>query len=338
MAQLIIQTSAPVTVAGDEPTVILDWVNIASLGGFTLIITEVGGGDGNEINDVLVDTSNDGGTTSNLDQHPDLFTYPITSGPPQIGSFSETASYIRVRASGPPETTTLVTAILLADSAVGVGGLCLLGDVKDRLGLGSKTDFDSVINGIIVSVENIFNSYLQRILLLTSDDVTEYYTTIDGQERLRVNRYPIVSITSIKEAADYNFDAVDPLVVNTDYRIIAGGIKGIIYRVNVALLSDQSYEIDQDLGQYWLKGDDAIQIIYRGGFCPVNTTPGAGETPLPADLREAAIMQSSFVFKRKDDIGLHSVSAHGGSISKFADIELLPMVKQILDTYKRIFL
>ena len=45
-------------------------------------------------------------------------------------------------------------------------------------------------------------------------------------------------------------------------------------------------------------------------------------------------MQSSFIYKRKDDLGLSSVSFQGGSVNKFADIELLPLVKNILNKHK----
>jgi len=56
---------------------------------------------------------------------------------------------------------------------------------------------------------------------------------------------------------------------------------------------------------------------------------------MPADLREAAIEQATFLWKRKDDIGLSAVGFEGGSVSKFSAVELLPMVRQILDNYRR---
>jgi len=80
---------------------------------------------------------------------------------------------------------------------------------------------------------------------------------------------------------------------------------------------------------------DSIRLIHKGGYCSAGQTPGEGEFAMPADLREAAIEQSSFIFKRKDDLGLSGIGFEGGSISKFSPMDLLPMVKKILDSYRR---
>jgi len=97
------------------------------------------------------------------------------------------------------------------------------------------------------------------------------------------------------------------------------GRTGIIYRVGVD----------------WFDVPDAVRIILRGGYCAAGATPGDGQTALPDDLREAAIEQSCFVFKRRDDLGLAGVGFEGGSISKFDPMDLLPMVKRILNDYRR---
>jgi hypothetical protein len=196
--------------------------------------------------------------------------------------------------------------------------LCTLADVKTRLGL-STTDNDEIINSILDGNNGIFDSYTGRRLLLTDETVTEYFGADPGWRRLLFQRYPIVSITSIKEASDYDFDAAGALVANTDYRLVNQGLNGIILRINA----------------HWLAGEDVIEVIYRGGYCGASETPGEGEYALPQELREAAILQAAFMFKRKDDIGLSAVSSQGGSINKFADVELLPLVKQTLDNYKR---
>ncbi|MGD0077036.1 MAG: hypothetical protein ABSB91_00260 [Sedimentisphaerales bacterium] len=196
--------------------------------------------------------------------------------------------------------------------------LCLLADVKTRLGV-SNTDNDLIIESIIAGIDGAFDNYVNRTLLMTDADVTEYFGADPGWQRLLLKRYPIISITSIKEAANYDFDSAEALVVNEDYRIVNSGLNGIIYRID---------------GR-WLAGEDVIQVISRGGYCGAGETPSTGEHAIPNELREAAILQATFMFKRKDDIGLNSVSTMGGSISKFADVELLPLVKQVLDKYKR---
>lgn len=203
-------------------------------------------------------------------------------------------------------------------SIIATRHLCTLTDVKTRLGIEDKPDFDTIINSIITGIDGMFDNYCGRPLLMNSEDVTEEYSSEDCREYLLFNRYPIISITSIKEASDYDFENATALVLNTDYRPSNKGLNGIIYRIS----------------DYWLAGDGVIESKYRGGYCGAGETPSQGEYALPAELREAAITQAIFLFKRKDDIGLSSVSSQGGSISKFADVELLPLVKQILDNSK----
>jgi len=314
MPELVAKTSAAVAV-DEDLTTLIDWTNIEAVAGFTIIIGNAGGGSANDITDVQIDTSSDGGATSSLDQHDGTPAVPITSGNAKQGTFTETAAFVRIRAKCAAIEDTTATAILLADSST--ARICALADVKDRLGL-SNTDHDSVINRIITGLEAIFNQYTRRTLLQTSADVTEYYT---GQgSYLQLKRYPIITITSVTQSVTYDFDNTDALVADTDYRLVNAGRNGILYR---------TYNLS------WFDTPDSIKVVYRGGYCAAGQSPGDGETAMPADLREAAIEQASFFFKRKDDIGLAGVGFQGGSISKFNPINLLPMVKDILQNYKR---
>jgi len=196
--------------------------------------------------------------------------------------------------------------------------LCTLADIKDRLGIGvDNTEYDSMLNRIILGLEDVFNGETGRKLLMTNADVTEYHT---GSGRyLQLERYPVISITSVRESALYTFGDESALTADTDYRLVRDGKNGIIHRI----------------GFKWSEFDDAIQVIYRGGYCGADEMPGEGEHALPADLREAAILQASFIYKRRNDIGLSSVSAEGGSISKFSAMDLLPLVKETLNRYRR---
>lgn len=200
-------------------------------------------------------------------------------------------------------------------TAASAGRICTLADVKDRLGE-SGAEHDTLLNRLIASLESMFDGYIApRRLIVPSADVIEYHS--GRGPFLQLNRYPIVSITSIKEALDYDFTAADALVADTDYRIVNDGRNGICLRI----YSD------------WAGAPDSIQVIYKGGYCAAGVTPGAGETALPDELREAAIEQATFFFKRRDDLGLSSVSFQGGAIQKFAAMDLLPIVKRVLDNY-----
>lgn len=193
--------------------------------------------------------------------------------------------------------------------------ICTLSDVKDRLGEESS-DYDDMLTRMILGLEGIFNGHVARELIAPAADVTEYYTGL--AEFLQLRRYPVIAITSIKEAADYDFDSADALTVDEEYRLMREGVNGIALRIYAR----------------WLTVPDSIQVVYRGGYCAAGQSPGEGETALPNDIREAAIEQATFLYKRKDDLGLSSVGFQGGSISKFSAIELLPQVKKVLDKYR----
>jgi len=313
MSELVAKTAAAVAV-DENLTTLLDWVNIEAVADFTIIVENAGGGSANDITDVQIDTSDDGGVTPNLDQHDGVPAVPIASGAAKTGTFTETAKFLRVRALCAAGEDTTAEVVLLADSST--GRICTLADIKDRLGI-TDTENDLAINRVIAGLEEIFNNYTRRKLLVNATDVTEYFSACGN--RLQLNRYPVVSITSIKQVIDYDFDNADALTVDSDYRLVGNGRSGIIYRMFIS----------------WLEVPDSIQVVYKGGFCSAGQTPGEGEFAMPADLREVAIEQASFIFKRKDDIGLSSTGFQGGSISKFSAMDLLPMVKKVLDNYKK---
>lgn len=313
MSELVAKTAAAIAV-DESLTTLLDWLNIEAVADFTIIVENAGGGSANDITDVQIDTSDDGGITPSLDQHAGVPAVPIASGAAKTGTFTETAKFLRLRAVCAAGEDTTATAILLADTVV--ARICTLADVKERLGL-SDTDHDIAINRIVLGLEEVFNSYTSRELIVNAADVTEYYTGCSPE--LQLLRFPVVGITSIKESAVYDFDSATALVENAGYRIVRQGKNGILHHIF----------------SNWLGAVDGIQVIYRGGYCAAGQSPGTGEFALPADLREAAIEQASFLFKRRDDLGLSGVSSQGGSISKFSAIDLLPMVKKILDKYRR---
>jgi len=313
MSELVSKTSSAVAV-DEDLTTLLDWVNIEGLSGFTIIVTNAGGGSANDITDVQTDTSDDGGATSSLDQHAGVPAVPIADGESKQDTFTETSKFVRVRALCAAGEDTTAEAVLLADSAT--GRLCTLANVKDRLGI-NDTDHDTNLVTIIDNLLSVFENHCLRKLILNAADVTEYYTGCGRY--IQLDRYPIVSVTSIKQALDYDFDNATALTANTDYRQVREGKNGILYRMH----------------QDWYNTEDCIQVIYTGGYCSAGQTPGSGEHALPEDLVEAAILQSSFIFKRRNDIGLASVSFEGGAISKSEPVRLLPMVKDILKDFKK---
>ncbi len=314
MATLIAdQTTA--TAVTEDLTDLIAWVNVENFSAFRVIIENTGGGSADDITDVQVDESDDGGTTSDLDQHAATPAVPISTGNSSHKAFTSTAKYLRVRALCGAGNDTTAKAWLLADTVT--GRLCLLQDVRNRIGYESgDTSDDAAINDIIRGVSAMFDVYCNRVFLVTSTDETEYY---DGGDRIIIiQRFPIVSITSLTESAEgiYDWDNETALTANTHYRAInkLGTIK--------------------KLRNIFMPGIETIRLVYIGGYCAAGVTPSAGQYALPDDIREAAIMQSQFTIKRRDDIGLTAVSGQGMSITKFSSMDLLPSVKKTLNKYK----
>ena len=195
---------------------------------------------------------------------------------------------------------------------------CTLADIKDRIGE-DGTDYDDVLNAIIASVAAQFETYCNRPLIVTAADETECYS--GGTVFLKLSRYPVVDITSIKISYDYEFDAVTALTENSDFRILGGGKKGIILRC---------------LGT-WPESHDSIQVVYRGGFCAAGVTPTGNEVALPADLREAGIEQSLYLYKRKSaDIGLSGQTFEDGGFQKHETGSIITSARETLDRYMNV--
>ena len=77
---------------------------------------------------------------------------------------------------------------------------------------------------------------------------------------------------------------------------------------------------------------------YTGGYVLPGTTPGPGQTPLPADLEQAAVEQLAFWFQHRDKLGLKISWPSGSEYKQFAVQDLLPSVQATLAQYRRITL
>lgn len=300
----------------DAAGVLIDWIDISGSQSLNLVVINDGEAEDNAIASLLLETSNDGGVTL-ASEATELLTAPIALTASKTIAITPTTTHMRLKAACAEDESTQASAYLMADSIE--GAICTLADIKTRLAI-TSTDYDIMIRAIVNGIERLFCNYCGREFIVPVSDITEYYS---GQgARLQLRRYPLVSITSIKQSSFYDFDNADSLVADTDYRILNNGKEGILYRVN----------------RQWLGLDDSIQIVYRAGYQAAGAQPATGFEPMPADLREAAIQQCCLVFKRRDDIGLSGVSFDGGSMNKFTSLDLLPLVKQTLEQYKRITL
>lgn len=240
--------------------------------------------------------------------------------------------------------------------------LCTLSQLKVRLGIGAAdTEHDVLLTGIITGVSGQMAGAAGRnrggINYLEKSAHTEVRSVPEAGTKHIWVWWPIVAITEIKEALYKAWDDADALTEDTDF--VADYTTGRLTHVS-----------------YWLSGTLTVRIKHTEGFTPCepwasgsnyevgdvvgyaeavyacttqvlgSTTPPpddtghwavqAGELPVPAEVVEWAIKQASFVFKRRTQLGLASVSAGpGGSVSAYARDELLPEVKQGMKRYGR---
>jgi hypothetical protein len=78
------------------------------------------------------------------------------------------------------------------------------------------------------------------------------------------------------------------------------------------------------------------RIVYTGGYVLPGAAVGAGQTPLPADLEQAAVEQVAFWFQNRERLGLQRIWDYHATYRQFADLDLLQGVRAVLASYKRL--
>ena len=77
------------------------------------------------------------------------------------------------------------------------------------------------------------------------------------------------------------------------------------------------------------------RVTYTAGYVLPDTTPSAGQTPLPDDLEQAAVEQVCYWFQNRDKLGIDTMWPHEGTYQKFTQLDLLRDVKAVLKRYER---
>lgn len=191
--------------------------------------------------------------------------------------------------------------------------LASLVDLKKFL---EKTDLehDSLLELILDSVSSSFEGYTNRHFEKASR--TEYFDS--GGRVFRVSAIPIDSVIATVVIVDGTTQTNED-----DYFVFHA--KGYIE------FSTDTYKVDPK----------EVEITYTGGYGwtagtgDFTLTPGTGNRiDVPADLSFACIIQSSYIFRNRKNVGLMSISLPDGSINTNNQDEFLPQVLSVLDRYK----
>lgn len=191
--------------------------------------------------------------------------------------------------------------------------ICTYDDVRLHMPGISATDqqwVESLIEAFSARVEYETSRKLRRAT------VTETFSTIPGQRSIRVSRYPIEAVTSVKESSGGDFS--DITATDSDaYEFLSSGDKGLITMQHRAFQS----------------GAASVQVTYTGGLL---RTDAGGATWAPPDLRTAATRQVIYWIQRRNMLGVSGETVSGASVSILAEQDLLQDVQRVVESFRPI--
>ena len=79
--------------------------------------------------------------------------------------------------------------------------------------------------------------------------------------------------------------------------------------------------------------DQLARLTYTGGYVLPGTSPGAGQTALPADIEQAVVEELAYWYTNKEKFGLVRTLPRSTVNTQLATIDLLPQVKATLSQH-----
>jgi hypothetical protein len=181
----------------------------------------------------------------------------------------------------------------------------------------SITTFDTLLANFIKYVSNRIEIYLNRNL--KKQERTKYFQT--GKRKFFVDAYPIDSTATITVVVDG-----ETQTINDDYFVWHNeGVIEFDYKT--------SYIEPKNLYITWSGGYASTGTIINGTFTDADLLL----VDIPDALKFACVLQVSYLFRRRKDYGLSSVSMPDGTVSSFGITtgDLLPDVKKILNSFRK---
>lgn len=188
--------------------------------------------------------------------------------------------------------------------------LCTLSDIKLLLGIPPETTKeDNTIEHIISAVSAYIEKWLLRKIEKTSR--TEYFTVTPRKSEFLLSAYPNITLTSVKNAVDWDWDNADS--ISSDW-LNANDDTGLLYVWSQILVS----------------GIDSLQVVYTGGMA--ETTYELREDY--PDIALAAEQQVIAVFNQRKHFGVSSSGVSNVSVGYNYE-GLISSVKSLLRPHRR---
>jgi hypothetical protein len=192
--------------------------------------------------------------------------------------------------------------------------------------LRASTDFDNAITTIGLGIANLFEKECDRQFARAVAT-----TEIFGADRCQflLSRIPVESVAQV----ELKLNETDGFIVQTPSPIVTvDNAAGIVYLPDGA-----------DFGPYTAQA----RFTYTGGYAWEQLEPNdpasptavpSGAAALPAALLSAWLLQCEIVWKMRDKLGLDIIGAQPksrGPLYQINDLDLAPIVKTMLQHYKR---
>jgi hypothetical protein len=192
--------------------------------------------------------------------------------------------------------------------------LSTLSSVKSRLAIPDlNVEFDDLLTTALTALSARFDRETNRTLTRTANTTHEFDPC---ETEIIPPSYPIESVSKFETKSTETEGWIEQS--NIDYLIRNSTV--------VTLSSPLAFDTRPSaLGR----------LTYTGGYVMPGDTPGAGQTPLPADLEQAAVEQVAYWFQNRDKLGLLRYWPKDGIYLQLSGLDLLPSVSAVLQKYKR---
>jgi len=189
--------------------------------------------------------------------------------------------------------------------------LTQLSTIKTRLAIDPfDLKNDAILANALRAITARFDKETNRTLARTVNVIDEFAA---DETEIRVCSYPIETVTKFELKESEATGWVEQ--IGTDFLIRHNCVLSL-------LLPFATYRAQ-------------ARVTYTGGYVMPGTTAGAGQTPLPDDLEQAAVEQVSYWFQNRDKLGLMRNRPYLGTYEQFAQLDLLLSTAAVLKRYER---